>query len=73
MKNENDIKPGQYDVFEEKFSFRYLVYKVMKKTADVTVLTSYQGGEYKGGRSYRYPIQLLSEQIVDAHYQPFPN
>ncbi len=64
----NEIIPGQYDVFEKKFFYRYLVFKVMKKTADVTVLTSYMGGDHKGGRCYRYPLELLKKQVEKAYY-----
>ena len=69
------IKPGQYDVSDGRYAYRYLVYKVMKKTAHVITSTSYMGSEYKHdsdhGIYYRYPLGLLGKQIENARYTEF--
>ena len=64
-------KRGQYDETDGHFMFRYLVHKVMEKTADVTPLTSYMGSDYTGNRCYRYPLDLLEGQIENCRYIPF--
>ena len=65
------MKTGQYDIEDGKFSHRYLVRKVMKKTAEVSVGISYQGSDMRYNLSYRYPISLLIEQVKNARYTPF--
>ena len=67
------MKIGQYDVSDGQFSFRYIVHKVMKKTADVASLTSHMGSDYRGKRCYRYPLDLLIEQVKNARYTSFDN
>ena len=65
------MKTGQYDITDGKFMRRYVIHKIMKKTADVAILMSYNGGLYTGQRYYRYPKTLLSDQIQGAIYTKF--
>jgi hypothetical protein len=66
------VVAGQYDETDGRFAFRYIVYRVMKRTAEVLPLTSIDGGDYRGGsRVYRYPLDLLKKQLKDAAYTPF--
>ena len=58
-----ELKLGQYDIFDGDFSFKYVVHKIMKKTADVGSFTSYKGSSYNGRRFRRYPIDVLKQQI----------
>ena len=67
------MKTGQYTVTEGNFRFRYLIHKVMPKTVEVSVLTSYNYSDFKGVRHYRYPKTLLAEQIENAEYLEFEN
>jgi len=75
------MKVGQYTVThkEEKdrtvWRDRYLVHRVMKKTADVTVLVSKDYEEFTTvgvmGRTSRYPLDLLEQQVENAEYFEF--
>lgn len=65
------MKIGQYTVTEGKWRFRYLIHKIMKKTADVSSHTSLDYGGWTGTREYRYPLDLLKQQIEGAEYLPF--
>ena len=65
------MKIGQYDESDGKFNFRYIVHRVMKKTGDVSVLTSYQGSDFAGQRYFRYPLDLLEQQTKNCRHLPF--
>lgn len=67
----NNLKTGIYNVDDGKFSHRYLVYKIMPKTVEVSVGISYQGSDFNYTRCYRYPKELLIEQIKKARYCQF--
>lgn len=64
------MKIGQYTVIDGEFRHRYLVRRIMKKTAIVSILDDYKGSEW-AKTHYRYDLNLLSEQIKNAEYVPF--
>ncbi len=65
------MKIGQYTVCEGKFKFRYLVRRIMKKTAIVSCLTYLNSELVLHNTHYRYPLDLLEQQIENAEYLSF--
>ena len=76
------MKTGIYTVTEKETSegkvwrHRYIVYKVMLKTAEVKTQTSLNYEEFKDDnidtfRCMRYPIDLLMAQTANAEHFDF--
>ncbi len=70
FKKGKEMKLGQYTVYDDEFRFKYLVRKIMKKTAIVTCISVYKGSQ-KATTHYRYPLDLLAQQIKNAEYLEF--
>ena len=62
---------GQYTILDGRFKFRYLVRKVNKKTAVVSIINYMDGETVTHTTNYRYPLTLLESQIQEAEYLPF--
>ena len=70
------IKIGQYTTqSDEGWRERYLVRKIMKKTAEISAGISYsESGDSEDFRytlHFRYPQDLLEQQVAGAEYLPF--
>ncbi len=64
------INKGQYDVSNGRFDYRYIVHRVMNKTADVGTAWFLDGERIGSDRHARYPLDLLKEQIKGARFTP---
>jgi len=56
------LELGQYDVKDGEWTRRYVINKIMPKTADVSEKTCFRGNE-SWSRCYRYPKNALLGQI----------
>jgi len=57
------IELGQYDVKGGDWLTRYIIHKIMLKTVDVSIIDRHRDGWEKAHRAYRYPKNILLDQI----------
>jgi len=62
---------GQYDITDGSWRYRYLVHKIMKATAEVSIGYSHEYDDFDYTRELRFPLARLQGDIESARFTKF--